>query len=744
VPNVRGPNVRGPNVRGPNDRRAGAPISTEREEPDVPSRQEVAGYADGAGPEPAEPDLISAGSKLRGVLRVPDFRRLWIVLALSSLGDWLGLLATTAMAHELAHSYAGANFALGGVLVVRLLPSAVLGPLAGAFADKLDRRYTMAAADAVRCALFVTIPLAHSLVWLYVATFLIECVTLFWTPAKEASVPNLVRREQLEAANQLSLATTYGLAPVTAALLFALLAAISRSLGAQFSFFQTNQVDLALYLNAATFIVSSLTVLTIVRISDHRRHASAATQTGVFRLLREGFGFVGGTPLVRGLVVGILGAFAAAGAVIGTGPTYARSLRGGDAAYGLLFGGVFVGLGLGMVLGPRVARDLSRRRLFGLAIVLAGTCLALVALMPRLALALIMVVGVGFGGGLAYLSGMVLLGAEVDDEVRGRTFAFITSMVRVVLIATLATVPFLVGLVQQRRLAVFGVDFVVDGSRILLLAAGLTAVTVGLLSYRQMDDRRGVPVLADLVSALRGDSTTRRRLDLGGLFVAFEGGEGAGKSTQVALLAQWLRGQGVPVEATREPGATEVGARVRAILLDGPVSELTPRAEALLFAADRAHHVDTVIRPALDAGRVVLTDRYVDSSLAYQGAGRALGVEELRRLSRWATDGLLPDLTVLLDISPEEGLARVRGRSAADRLEQESLDFHHRVRQAFRAFAEDHPDRYLVVDASRPAGQIAAVVREAVATLLSQRGTVLRLSPVSAEPGIITPRASSE
>ncbi|MBI1759601.1 MAG: dTMP kinase [Actinobacteria bacterium] len=672
----------------------------------------------------ADPDLVPTGgigSTVRGVLRTSDFRRLWAVLSLSSVGDWLGLLATTALAAELANSYAGANYALGGVLLVRLIPSALLGPIAGAFADKFDRRYTMAVSDVARCLLFVSIPLVQSLLWLYIATFLIECVTLFWTPAKEAAVPNLVRKDQLEAANQLSLATTYGLAPVTAALLFAGLAALSRGLAGQFSFFRTNQVDLALYLNAVTFAVSAATVFTVTRISSAQR-GDGVEQPGIFQLLHEGAGFVKKTPLVRGLVIGILGAFAAAGAVIGTGRTYAASLGGGDASYGLLFGGVFVGLGLGIVLGPRVVRDLSRRRLFGLSIVLAGTCLALVAVMPHLVLALLAVVGVGFGGGLAYLSGTVLLGAEVHDSVRGRTFALITSMVRVVLILTLASVPFLVGLVSQRRLDLFGVRFVIDGSRIMLIVAGVLAVAVGLVSYRQMDDRQALPVLADLMAALRGDTTARRRLQRGGVFVAFEGGEGAGKTTQVDLLAGWLRSQAVTVTVTHEPGATAAGRQMRTILLDGQADRLTPRSEALLFAADRAHHVDTVIRPALDAGEVVLCDRYVDSSLAYQGGGRSLPVEEVRRLSRWATDGLVPDLTVVLDIDVAEGLTRAGGRSPADRLERESVEFHERVRRAFLALADERPDRYLVLDAARPADQVAEVIRDAVVTVLVQRG----------------------
>jgi len=206
-----------------------------------------------------------------------------------------------------------------------------------------------------------------------------------------------------------------------------------------------------------------------------------------------------------------------------------------------------------------------------------------------------------------------------------------------------------------------------------------------------------------------------------GRFITFEGGEGSGKSTQTRKLAEWLTERGVAVTMTHEPGATDFGLRVRSILLDSADGSLTPRAEALLFAADRAHHVDTVIRPALDRGEVVITDRYVDSSLAYQGAGRALSLEDIRRLSRWATNGLRPDLTVLLDVDPDIGLQRARSGGRADRLERESLDFHERVRRAFRALADAAPDRYLVVDASRQPEAVAAVVRTAVAKRLAAR-----------------------
>jgi dTMP kinase len=677
--------------------------------------------------------VVSGFGAVKGVLKTTPFRRLWYCTGLSSLGDWLGLLATTALATQLASGYQAQNYALGGVLVVRLLPSAILGPLAGAFADRFDRRRTMVVADLLRFVLFLSIPIAHTLPVLYVATFLIECVSLFWNPAKDASVPNLVRKDQIEAANQLSLITTYGLTPVAAAALFSLLALLSNALASRFAFFHTNQVSLALYFNAATFLVSAATVFFIRQISGHRAGLRDEKQPGLWELLREGAQFVRTTGLLRGLILGILGAFAAGGAVIGAGKTYVQSLGGGDAAYGVLFGTVFVGLGLGMALGPRVAREVSRRRLFGLSIVFAGVCLALMSVAPHVVLAMIAVIGVGFGAGVGYLAGLTLLGSEIEDEMRGRIFAFIQSMVRVVMILALATVPVLVGTIGQRRLP-FG-QVIVDGTRIVLGGAGLLAVLAGIVAYRQMDDRSRVPVFADLMTAIRGDTSGRRRLQSGGVLIAFEGGEGAGKSSQIALLAQALRDSGTSVVVTHEPGATPVGKQIRKLLLDteGPIS---PRSEALLYAADRAHHVSTIIRPALDRGDVVITDRFVDSSLAYQGGGRVLSTEEVKRLSRWATEDLVPDLTVLLDLSPEVGLARVHGREAGigpDRLERETIEFHERVRTAFRSLAEADPNRYLVLDATQPPDKLAQIVLITVQGVLSQRPGVVTIEPKQAE-----------
>jgi len=200
-----------------------------------------------------------------------------------------------------------------------------------------------------------------------------------------------------------------------------------------------------------------------------------------------------------------------------------------------------------------------------------------------------------------------------------------------------------------------------------------------------------------------------------GLFVCFEGGEGAGKSTQSRLLQAWLEEAGHAVLLTFEPGDTEVGKALRQIVLDPATGDLSHRTEVLLYAADKAEHVDTVVRPALDRGEVVITDRYVDSALAYQGAGRDLVVAEVEHVNRWATGDLRPHLSVVLDLEPQTGLGRFEER---DRIEGQSLAFHQRVRQGFLDLAAADPDHYLVLDARASVDEIAGAIRERVGVLL--------------------------
>ncbi|HEY2639786.1 MAG TPA: MFS transporter, partial [Streptosporangiaceae bacterium] len=259
------------------------------------------------------------GTRSRGVLSITPFRRLWVALTLSSLGDWISLLALSFLAAKLGGASGGA-FAVSGVWLTSLLPALLLGPLAGAVADKFDRRMNMIIGDVIRAALYITIPInlsvgfANQLTWMYVVQFLASCASLFWTPAKDASVPNLVPTDKLEAANQLSLFATYGTAPL-AGLFFWLLALMSTALGHLSHYFATNQVSLALYFNAATYIVSAVTIYMLREL--RQRRTGKISSPSVLKSIWDGWRYVGHSQVVRGILIGMTGAFAAAGAVVG-------------------------------------------------------------------------------------------------------------------------------------------------------------------------------------------------------------------------------------------------------------------------------------------------------------------------------------------------------------------------------------------------------------------------------------------
>ncbi|MFN8075343.1 MAG: dTMP kinase [Kineosporiaceae bacterium] len=684
---------------------------------------------------------------VRAVLAIPTFRRLWLALTFSSFGDWLGLLATIALAATLAgDSTFLAGAAVSATLIMRLLPSLALGPVAGALADRFDRRWTMVAGDLVRFVLFCSIPLVGTLTWLLVATLLIECAALVWGPAKEATVPNLVPRRRLEAANQISLAATYGTAPV-AAVAYSGLALLTGILDNFVETLRANPIDLALYVNGLSFLVSAITIarLSIPRGPGAARQGDAPP---LWRSMLEGWRFIGGTPVVRGLVLGMLGAFAAAGLVIGPARQFVRALGGGDPGYGLLFGAVFVGLAVGMWLGPRFLPALSRRRLFGLSLAAAGVLLVLLAIVPNIVIATLLTTGLGAFGGLAWVTGYTLLGLVVDDEVRGRTFGFLQAAARLVLVLVLAAAPPLAGIIGDHTIHFTPMlALTYSGAAVLYLAAGLVAVVLGVAAFRQMDDRRGIALRHDLLAAWRDRMGSAPRpapaaITGRGAFVAFEGGDGTGKSTQARLLAEWLRADGGhEVVLTREPGGSEVGSALRALLLER--DDLDPRAEALIFAADRAQHVATVVQPALESGAVVVTDRYVDSSVAYQGAGLTLDPDEVERLSGWATQQLVPDLTVLLDLPAPQARARRAAdasREGEDRIEAGGSAFHERVRGHFLALASRAPHRYVVLDATASVEDLQDRIRERVAAVLPV--SARRREEIAAAAGLATPVAA--
>jgi dTMP kinase len=672
-----------------------------------------------------------------GVLSIKPFRALWIALSLSSLGDWLSILALVALAPAVTH---GSNLAktssISGVWVVTLLPALLLGPIAGAVADRLDRRMTMIVGDVVRGLLFISIPLfGNNLAWIFAAKFLAGIASQFWNPAASATVPNLVPKEKLERANQLSQLMTYGTAPLAAGVL-AVLGYIAVGLGHVIPFFHTNKIDLALYFNGASYFVSAITIYFLRQIG--KRSASGAISVpSTAKAIWDGWRFIRNTPVVRGLVIGMLGAFCAAGVVIGLAPSYIQlTLKGGSAGFSLVFAVILIGLAIGMGFGTRPFGAFSRRRLFGVTLTASAVPLALIALVPNLIIVTILVLVMGVISGIAYPTGFTIVGLEVDDATRGRVFAFFQSTIQAILLAVIAVAGFIATGFSAVIAAVAGskngtvniahVTYGAPGDNLLLLLAAALVAYVGIKSYRDMDDRRGVPLREDLIAALRGEEFKAVPGAVSpnghapsaphGLFLAFEGGEGAGKTTQARLIAIWLREQGYEVVTTHEPGATKIGMRLRALLLDTAHTGMSPHAEALMYAADRAEHVASVIEPALARGAIVITDRYVDSSLAYQGAGRGLRTSEIAQLNSWATGGRVPDLTILLDMPPEAGLGR-RTRSA-DRLEAEPPEFHRRVRTGFQALARAEPSRYLVVDAAKPPEEVSREIKDRIREIL--------------------------
>ena len=628
------------------------------------------------------------------MLAIPAFRRLWLVTSVAAICDWLSLLALSALATQLTSGYQAQSFALGGVVATKLLPALVLGPLAGALADKFDRRRVMVACDLLRFGLFVSIPIVGSLWWLFIAVFLIELCALFWIPAKDASVPNLLRRpDQVETANQLALVMTYGVAVITASGLFTLLSSAGSLFGGAAS--KLPAVYVALALSGLAYLVIALTVWFRIPEISGRAAGARAAQPGLLTLIRDGAAFVARTPLIRGLVTGIIGAFTAGGIVIGSATLYAASLGGGNAAYGVLFASVFVGLAIGMGAAPRMARRIPHNRLFGAAIVAAGLALVLVAVAPHLFVAIAAVMLVGGFAGIAFLTGLTIIGAQVADDIRGRVVAFVQSIVRLTLLGALAVVPLIVGLVSARRVDLWGHLFLIDGTRVVMLAGGLVAAAVGMLAYRQMDDRSTEPMLPDLLAAVRrGQPRTGS-----GVLIAVEGAPAEHTAEQAWRLAERLRAAGYTV--VEPDGGDRDRERWTAATREAALSGA--RAQALAAAAVRADQVERVIRPALAGGAVVVVDRFLDSPLVQFGVaadeGRAeLDPGELDSLVVWATGRLRPDVSVLLDRAPTDTPPPTPGLPGEE---------HIRVQRLLTRMAAAEPHRYVVIDADGGPDEVA-------------------------------------
>jgi dTMP kinase len=335
--------------------------------------------------------------------------------------------------------------------------------------------------------------------------------------------------------------------------------------------------------------------------------------------------------------------------------------------------------------------------------------------MPTIGLAALWTVPMGAAAGLAWVSGYTLLQENVSDDFRGRTFATLNVMVRVGMFVSLLFFPAIYTALSRTGLQQ-------NGTRVALLIGAAIVAVGGGFSWRAMGSQRIIrPRPLALIPKLIPRALSKLgKAEQGGVFIVFEGVEGAGKGTQLTRAKDFVESLGREVVVCREPGGTRFGERLRATILDPSTGRVDARAEALLFAAARAQLVSTVIRPALAEGKVVLCDRFIDSSIAYQGVARGLGEPDILTLNAWATQGLFPDLVLLLHLDPDEGLARATGE--LDRIESEAAGFHERVADAYLRIAEEHPERFVVIDASQTADVVQEQARAAIARAVAPRG----------------------
>ncbi|MER5489693.1 dTMP kinase [Streptomyces sp. NPDC002490] len=698
--------------------------------------------------KPAPDTALVADSReraIRGLLRNGPLKRLWGAQLVSGVADALALLVLVLLTLRAALSeaafggeYRGAALAVAAVLGARalatLLTGAVLlGPLTSLTSPGgyLDRRWTMITADGLRAVLLILAPLwldwtpGSALTLLLVTAFVLGVAERFWTVCRESAAPALLPAppaegtavrplpDHLGTLRALFLRTGFVSLPLAAALLVAV-TLLGNLLGTGIDWFGAHQAALAGYAAAGLF-AASLSVLWFLALPATPTPRARSPLEGL-RPPRTGTGpDKGRTGALTLLVLACAAVAAAISVAVAVAALLAADLGGGPVLYGLQVLALTGGTVLGIRLGPAVLPLLSRRRLFALAIATTGIALLAAGLVPDVTTVLLILTLAGTGAGVAAHTGHALLDLETEEYRRARTTEHLHAVVRVFTALGAVLAPVLAGLIGPHRLANGKFVFDHGGAAFTLMLVGALLLPVAALVLARADDRSGVPLRQDLRDALRGSDPAQAPADTG-FFIALEGGDGAGKSTQAEALAEWIRGKGHEVVVTREPGATPVGKRLRSILLDVSDAGLSHRAEALLYAADRAEHVDTVVRPALSRGAVVISDRYIDSSVAYQGAGRDLSPTEVARISRWATDGLVPHLTVLLDVDPRA--ARERFTEAPDRLESEPVEFHERVRSGFLALAAAAPGRYLVVDAGQEPEAVTTVVRNRLDVLL--------------------------
>ncbi|MFG2903959.1 dTMP kinase [Kitasatospora sp. NPDC048286] len=704
------------------------------------------------------PEVAPAGTpvdRARALLRTRAYRRLWTTQLVGGTADRLGLLVLLALT-VIAAAQGGQfgslprslAFALAAVLAVRVLATglvgvALLGPVHRLVAGRLDRRWTMFGAD-VLCALLIGLAPWWS-VWLGSAAkpsgaaAYVLLATVFVTGAAErvrgiarsavvpgllpSADPHLPVAEQrpsaanLESVRSIDRFTGWVTVPLGAVGLvaFTLLNNIGAALGSDW--LRAHQLTFAALGAAGLFAAAAVrghlqqlpggpvSVAPVSPLQGLRAPTDAAPGPALSK------GRTGSAPY---FTFAVAAGYASMAGVAALALLIAAEHRAGPIGYGLL---VLAASGT-PALGARLTRatlpSLSRRRLLALALLTQGVALILAGLVLDFVLVLLLTVLAGLATGIVVSAGRTLLAQEVEEARLPKVTEHLFAVLRAVVAAALVAVPLIAaayGDVEYGTVEPGSFTFIHGGAALAVATAGLLTLVLAAVVLLRTDDRRGTaPFVRDLVDSVRGPGGPVPHRGTGtGFFIALEGGDGAGKSTQAQALAEWIRGKGHEVVLTREPGGSPVGQRLRGLVLDVGNTGLSHRAEALIYAADRAEHVENVIRPALARGAVVITDRYMDSSIAYQGAGRDLAATEVARISRWATGGLLPDLTVVLDVDPTR--ARERFTEALDRLESEPTEFHQRVRAGFLALAAADPARYLVVDGSQAPDFVTTAIR---------------------------------
>jgi dTMP kinase len=657
------------------------------------------------------------------LLRIPVFRRLWAAIAISSLCDWLGLLATTALAAYLTKdsSNLAQGAAVSGVLLTRLLPDLILGPIAGALVDRFDRRKVAVVGDTLAGLLYVSIIFSGNLLWLLVAQFLVEAIGLFSTPAKQAMWVNIVPRERLAVANQLNYVSVYGMVPV-AATLFVLLSTLASLFGVPSvagdstalisGTTSTLAIDIALGIDAATYFFSAGMVFLSRRMIPPFV-GDRSTGKNIFSLIAEGVSFVRKNRLMRSIYVGILGAFFAGGLVAGVAQSYVATLGAGNAGYGILFGSVFTGLALGMLVGPKVFSTVPRRMIFTPAIGAAGISLIVMSVLQDFVGAVVAATVMGVFAGIAWINGFTMIGHEVTDQLRGRVFAFVMSSVRIVLLLTIAAGPILAGAIGSYPVTVGDFRFEITGPAIVLAVGGLIAFGVSLFTGQQIGGLTSG--LARRVFGRRGVNIWDEQDNHAGVLIAVEGADRAAVTEYANRVDEHLRAGGWLIVRVRNDDEA------------GPLPGRDNPADALRAAADLADLTTTLLRPPLEDGAVVVCEGFVDATVA---GYRVAGVEEQRlaRVAQWAVNGLKPDLTVLVDGAMEADPPPT-GESLESAGDADEDDDRVDAVQAYRDRASYTPERYLIVrPLSEEDGVINNEVVERISSVLRQR------SPSLAEP----------